>query len=110
MGRQEPLTETSYLILVALSEPRHGYGIMQVVKLASHGQVVLGPGTLYGALTKMLDQGWIARAGEGDEGGERRKMYVLTDKGREVVEKETQRLNNLAMMGRFLLAGAGGWR
>jgi DNA-binding PadR family transcriptional regulator len=81
---------------------------MQVVKLASFGQIHLGPGTLYGALTKLLEQGWIERAGETEAGGERRKLYVLTAKGREVMERESQRLQTLAHMGRFLLAGAGG--
>lgn len=106
--RPAPLTETTYLILVALAEPRHGYGVMQVVKAASEGMVNLGPGTLYGALTKMLEQGWIERAGESELGGERRKTYVLTSKGRELVEKESERLQALASMGRQLLGSNGG--
>jgi DNA-binding PadR family transcriptional regulator len=81
---------------------------MQVVKAASEGTVNLGPGTLYGALTKMLDQGWIERSGESEFGGERRKTYVLTPKGRELVEKESERLQALAGMGRMLLGGNGG--
>jgi DNA-binding PadR family transcriptional regulator len=56
-GREQaflPLTEASYCIMAALGEPRHGYGIMQAVAETSGGTVRLGPGTLYGALTKML--------------------------------------------------------
>lgn len=106
--RNGPLTETTYLILVALAEPRHGYGIMRLVETASQGAIKLGPGTLYGALTKLLEQGWIQRAGEGDLDGERRKLYVLTAKGRESVERESERLQALASMGRTLLQGSGG--
>jgi DNA-binding PadR family transcriptional regulator len=98
------LTETTYLILAALGEPRHGYGVMQLVKTASQGRVVLGPGTLYGALTKLLDQGWIERAGESEAGGERRKLYVLTEKGREAVAQETARLCGLSEIGKSLMA------
>ncbi len=48
-----PLTETTFLILVSLTESRHGYGIIQNVEKISKGRIVLGPGTLYGALGKL---------------------------------------------------------
>ena len=51
-----PLTESTFAILVALAEPRHGYGIMQAVAQADGGGIRLGPGTLYGALTKLLER------------------------------------------------------
>jgi DNA-binding PadR family transcriptional regulator len=102
-----PLTEATYLILVSLAEPRHGYGIMQAVAVASDNGNKLGPGTLYGALNKLLEQNLIVRAGECETGGERRKMYALTPLGRTVVELESDRLESLARMGRRILEAAG---
>jgi len=103
-----PLTEATFCILAALAEPRHGYGIMQRVEQASRGRIKLGPGTLYGALTKLLQQDLIARTGETEEGGERRKLYVLTELGREVARLEHRRLVEMVMVGRELLGIEGG--
>ena len=105
-----PLTETSFCILAALSAPRHGYGVMQRVEAASRGRIRLGPGTLYGALTSLLRQGLIERTGETDEGGERRKLYVLTDLGRAVVDAEGRRLVEIVNVSRELLGIEGGLR
>lgn len=88
-----PLTHTTYFILVSLITPMHGYGIMQKVEEMSDGEVKLGPGTLYGALSKLEKQGVIRKTEEVDE--ERRKYYVLTDLGQHVVKLELQRLKNL---------------
>ncbi|MCL6615298.1 MAG: PadR family transcriptional regulator, partial [Firmicutes bacterium] len=57
--RQEllPLTESTFYILISLARPRHGYGIIQAVREMSGGRVELGPGTLYGALNRLLRQG-----------------------------------------------------
>ena len=83
-----PLTESTYYIMVALVEPLHGYGVMQRVEGMSEGAVKIGPGTLYGAFQALEKEGLIAKAGE----EERRKMYVLTGKGREVLKKQVNRL------------------
>lgn len=88
-----PLTHTTYFILVSLITPLHGYGIMQKVEEMSKGEVKLGPGTLYGALSKLEKQGVIEKTEELDE--ERRKSYVLTDLGKKVVTLELQRLTDL---------------
>jgi DNA-binding PadR family transcriptional regulator len=106
-GKFLPLTESTYLILVALSEPRHGYAVMQRVSEASGNTVRIGPGTLYGAFSKLVEQHLIIRAGESESEGERRKLYTLTPLGREVVDAETARLEGLARMGRRLLNGNG---
>ncbi len=105
--RYLPLTESTFLILVALAEPRHGYGVMQVISEASSNAIRMGPGTLYGALTKLLDQGLIEREGEGEE---RRKTYVLTPLGRRVVELESARLEALAALSKRILSGNGSGR
>ncbi|MCJ7610632.1 MAG: PadR family transcriptional regulator, partial [Candidatus Aminicenantes bacterium] len=70
-----PLTEATYYVLVSLVEPRHGYGIMRNVAEIGGKKVSLGPGTLYGALTNLLKQGLIERAGELESEGARRKVY-----------------------------------
>lgn len=96
-----PLTETSYYILVSLKEPLHGYGVMQKVDELSRGRVQLGPGTLYGALSNLLNLGLIEAVGE--TGGERRKLYCMTEPGRLVAEHEVMRFEELARHGRLLL-------
>jgi DNA-binding PadR family transcriptional regulator len=106
--RHLPLTETTFCILAALAERRHGYGVMQRVDEASRGRIRLGPGTLYGALTKLLQQGLIVRTGETEIAGERRKLYVLTELGRAVVAAERRRLVDLVNVGRELLGLEGG--
>ncbi|NWF86097.1 MAG: PadR family transcriptional regulator [Bryobacteraceae bacterium] len=100
-----PLTEATYVILAALTAPRHGYSIMQVAGEASNSAGKLGPGTLYTALAKLAEQGLIRRAGESGSNEERRKLYELTELGREVVELETARLSALAGWGRAQLQG-----
>jgi DNA-binding PadR family transcriptional regulator len=99
-----PLTETTFLILLALLEPRHGYGIMQVAALLSEGRVKIGPGTLYGALNVLVKQGLIERRGEMETEGERRKIYGLTALGEAVVRLESERLALLAEAARKALS------
>lgn len=83
-----PLTESTYYILLALVEPLHGYGVMQKVEVMSEGTVKIGPGTLYGAFQALEKEGLIIKVGE----EERRKSYALTTKGREVLQKQINRL------------------
>lgn len=93
-----PLTEATYFILLSLAPaPRHGYAIMKNVHLLSHGRVSLSTGTLYSALKRLLDQGWIRRADEYNNGsnGRQRKAYHLTDLGRHILAAEIQRLEGL---------------
>ena len=76
-----PLTEAVYYILLSLTEPLHGYGIMQKAEQLSSGRVRLAAGTLYGALNALLEKGWIAAGAQ--EG--RQKRYRLTPQGREAL-------------------------
>ena len=103
-----PLSEATYLILLALTEPQHGYGIMQTLAEATEGATRLGPGTLYGALNNLLKQGLIVRAGEGEADNERRKLYALTPLGRATVELEHERLQSMVSIGRRILGRAKG--
>jgi len=95
------MTEASFYILVSLSEPLHGYGVMQKVEELSQKRVQLGPGTLYGALSNLQTLGLIESVGEPT--GDRRKQYRMTEAGRFVAEHEVKRFEELARHGRLLL-------
>ena len=98
------LTEAVYYILLSLLEPLHGYGIIQNVEQLSDGRVRLAAGTLYGAINTLLEKGWItALTGEADS---RKKEYVITETGREMLRKELQRLTELLENGKRLLGGS----
>ena len=101
---QGALTEAVFYILLSLTQPMHGYGIMQNVNELSRGRVVLGAGTLYGAINTLLEKGWITPYG--GPSGERRKEYIITPAGRRAVEAEIARLNELLENGRRVLEGA----
>ncbi len=93
-----PLTEATFFILLSLSPaPKHGYAIMKEVKALSNGRVVFSTGTLYGAIRRLLEQGWIKRVNDPEPNptDRERKAYALTDKGRKVVNAETERLRDL---------------
>ena len=98
------LTESTYYILLSLVSPQHGYGIMQQAEELSRGRVRLAVGTLYGALSAMVDKGWIEQLPV--ESGSRKKEYQLTEKGRGILEKEVARLRELADNGERILGKA----
>ena len=99
-GSLLPLMAAEFQILLALAdEERHGYGIMSEVKQRTGGKVVLGPGTLYGTIKRMLKQELMeevaAKRSDPSLGQERRKYYRLTDLGRELAQAEALRLAQL---------------
>lgn len=96
-----PLTEAVYYILLALEQPRHGYAIMQYITEISHERINMGPGTLYGALKNLLEKEWIALID--GEVGSRKKEYILTDIGKEVVVTEMIRLEELLTNGKKIM-------
>jgi DNA-binding PadR family transcriptional regulator len=98
-----PLTEATFFILMSLSSgPRHGYAILKEVHEISQGRITFSTGTLYGALKRLLDQGWIVRNEEGDESGEDagrvRKDYELTSLGKKVLGAEINRMRSLVWL------------
>ena len=95
---QQPMTEAMYYILLSLLRPGYGYGMMQRIRELSRGRLVMGPGTLYGVLTRMKKDGLIRLAGEED----RRKNYEITDAGRETLRLEYERLKQLVRDGAAL--------
>ena len=95
-----PLTEATFYILISLTEPLHGYGILQKVEEMSNGRVQLGAGTLYGALKNLVERGMIQEVGKNTG---RRKNYQVTPNGMELIEVELTRLEELLQNGRKML-------
>ena len=95
-------------LLLALAQgPQYGYAIMKETAALSNGRVQMSTSTLYGAIKRLRDQGWIARsaARSGLEKGRERKAYQLTDQGRRILNAEVARLQSLAALAHQ--AGAG---
>lgn len=90
-----PLTEATCYILLSLVEPLHGYVLMQKVEAMSLGTVKIGPGTLYGAFTVLEKEGLIVKVDERD----RRKSYMLTSKGKKVLQEQVRRSEILVRNG-----------
>ena len=98
MAEQHPMTEAMYYILLALLKPGHGYGMMQRIRELSGGRLEMGPGTLYGVLSRMNREDWILRTGE--EG--RRKTSAITEAGQTALLAEYGRIKRLAEDGKIL--------
>jgi len=93
-----PLATADFQILLALCDgPRHGHAIRIDLALRTGGEVIMGPGTLYGALKRMLNRHWIAESGPPDprDHDERRRYYCLTPLGRDLALGEARRLVRL---------------
>ncbi len=108
-----PLTPAVFHILLALSDKeRHGYGIMQEIKLNTAGQLRMGPGTLYGTIKRMMAAQYIQEFEERPDpelDDERRRYYRITDFGCKVLKAEAYRLSRLlkvAQMKHILDGGA----
>jgi DNA-binding PadR family transcriptional regulator len=94
-GRIKPLTEPVLLILVSLaSKPQHGYALMRDIGDLSEGRVVVTTGTLYGALRRLLEDGWIERFDQEDTSREK-QAYRLTASGRRHLEMELDRMKQV---------------
>ena len=96
------LTEVSFYILLALYTPKHGYAVMQFIEKKTGGRLSLGAGTLYGALSKLEEKGWIVPC----ENGGRKKEYSITALGREIAKKELARLQELTRTAAEIIGGA----
>jgi DNA-binding PadR family transcriptional regulator len=97
-----PLTPAVFNILLALADrEKHGYGIMLEVEANTNGQVLMGPGTLYGSIKRMRKAGLIEESDERADpemDDQRRKYYRLTDLGRRVLNMEAERLASQVMI------------
>ena len=86
-----PMTETAFYILFCLQKPNHGYGVVQMTEKLTEGEIRLAPGTMYGSLSKMEKDGLIEFVSE----EEKRKIYVITEFGREILQLELKRIHRL---------------
>ena len=94
MEKNIPLTESLFYILLAVRKPNHGYGIIQEVSALTGGRVVLGAGTLYGAIQALVKKQWIAIYSE-DTDSRKKKEYLITKAGAEAFRAEKVRLEEL---------------
>lgn len=95
-----PLTETTFYIMLSLAAPSHGYAVMQNVEKLSDNKVKVAAGTLYGAFENLTKQKLIKSVDSDDA---RRKVYVLTDEGMEVLKLEIKRLKHLIKISAHLM-------
>ncbi len=86
------LTEVTFFVLLSVYQPKHGYAIMQFIEKKTNGRLVLGAGTLYGALTSLEEKGWIQPCSNASG---RKKEYRITNAGKEICNKEIARLKEL---------------
>lgn len=98
------LSEPVLLVLMSLAEqPRHGYSILKDIESMSRGRVLLSTGTLYGALQRLLDHGWIERVEEPSTPRDRR-TYRLTPRGRRNLQMEVERMRQLTRLAALRIA------
>jgi DNA-binding PadR family transcriptional regulator len=95
------LTPAVFHILLALAGgKRHGYAITKEVLRQTDGQVRMGPGTLYGTLQRLLDQGWVEAVDGPEQADVRRRYYRLKALGRRALEAEVERMDSLVRTAR----------
>src|ERR1700733_8622992 len=95
----KPLTEPVVLILTSLaSQPRHGYALIKDIESLSGGRVQMSTGTLFGALRRLLEDGWIERF-EQDDTARQKQAYRLTASGRTQLQAELDRMRQLTRAG-----------
>jgi DNA-binding PadR family transcriptional regulator len=91
----KPLTEPVLLILMSLADqPRHGYALLKDTETLSQGRVRLSTGTLYGAIRRLLEDGWIEPFEQKDTSREK-QAYRLTRAGRGQLQWELNRMRQL---------------
>ena len=96
--QQDPLSEPVFLILTSLAEePRHGYALIRDIESLSGGRVRLSTGTLFGALRRLLEAGWIERFETADTSRDK-QSYRLTRLGRERLAADLERLKPLTRL------------
>jgi DNA-binding PadR family transcriptional regulator len=99
-----PISEPVLLILLSLAErPRHGYAILHDTQQMGDGRVRLSTGTLYGALSRLLEDGWIERVKDEDQ-SRGKQSYRLTAIGRRNLQAEVSRLKQLARVAGLRMA------
>ena len=97
--RYIPMSETMFYILFSLRGERHGYGIMQDVEKLTGGRIVLGAGTIYQSISKLVRDGLIVATQEIN----RQKKYRITETGLAILQEEAARIKEMAKVAEVLL-------
>ncbi|MDR2700504.1 MAG: PadR family transcriptional regulator [Nitrososphaerota archaeon] len=95
---QGALTEAVYYIMLSMLEPKHGYVVMQNIEKLTNGRVILGAGTLYGAINTLIEKQWISAVTRDRDS--RKKEYITTELGRKFLQRELVRLEELLINGK----------
>ena len=97
-----PLSPAVFHILLSLADgERHGYALKREISKRTDGKLNLGAGALYGAISKLLEQGLIAESDERPDphlDDERRRYYKLTPLGRRTAQAEASRMRDLVQL------------
>ncbi|MFD0870702.1 lineage-specific thermal regulator protein [Chlamydia abortus] len=88
MKSLDQLTDSVFYIMAGFIQPRHGYAVMNLIEEITEGQVVVGPASLYTIIKKLMKESYIELYDDSDS---RRKIYVLTSKGRNVLMQDIER-------------------
>lgn len=96
---EEALTDSMYLILIALVKPQHGYAIMKEITALTQGRYQIGPASMYTILKKLLDEKWISL----EETDDRKKVYTITKSGIDRLKQEVTRREKFVRAGQFAL-------
>lgn len=91
LKKYNPMTETAFYILLSLTTPKHGYGIIKNIEQLTNGRLKLGSGTIYGTLTKMQQDGLIQVYGDQD----RKTIYDVTELGMVILQQEIRRIKEV---------------
>lgn len=101
------LTDTMYYILLNLTQPSHGYMIMQNVETLTNNKFSIGPGSLYTTLKKLLDEDLIKMIKDQEDN---KKTYVITDKGMRMLQEEVARKEEMVSHARKILKEKDGFK
>jgi DNA-binding PadR family transcriptional regulator len=95
VSESKSLTEPVLLILMSLADqPRHGYALIRDIETLSSGRVRLSTGTLFGAIRRLLENGWIERSKQQDR-SRGKQDYKLTPEGLRQLKSELNRMKQL---------------
>jgi PadR family transcriptional regulator PadR len=94
---------TFFLLTALLDGPKHGYALIAEVAALSEGTLSLQVGTLYGALDRLVQQGWLSESGTEVVAGRHRRYFAITDDGVTALEVESERLRARALRATTLI-------
>ncbi len=111
-GKPEILQGTLDLMVLKTLEamgPLHGYGIARRIEQVSEGLLALNQGTIYAALLRLIQKGWITAEWGASENNRKAKFYSLSKSGRKQLTSEAENWRQISsVMGRFLRLNAQG--